>query len=119
MALSDIDRARVIMDLVKDGNVANETPYNNVDKIDAPTGLKYVDAFVDVFGPIRDNEGNEVETPTNAQKARFYLNRLKQHHRDVLMTARVPAAATAARETEQSTVATELNNEIGTNEPTA
>ncbi len=117
MALTNVQRARIIMDLVKDGNVGNEANYGaGVDKIAVPTAGKYADAFIDVFGPVRDSNGEEVVSPTAEQKALFYINRLRAHHRDVLLSARVPAAAETARTTEQGTVNTEVDTEVGTPE---
>jgi hypothetical protein len=114
MALTNVTRARVIMDLIKDGDVTNETPYDDgtVDLLDGYTSLKYAQAFWDSYYTPEDPE-NPIESPTNAQLAAFMVQQLRKYFRAVLRSVRASAAATAAREAELDIVDTEVDSELG------
>ena len=101
-----IERATAVMQAL-----ADSTPSN-------PTMLKYVQAFWDHYGPDvypsgHPNEGDPIESPTNAELARFYIYHIRQHHRVVLKTNRIPAVAEAARIAESATIDSEVENELG------
>lgn len=104
MALTAVQRLRIAMDLIKDGNVSNEAAYASVDQLDAETTLKYALPVVEVFkGPT---------TGTNEQKAAFVLAQLRVWFASALHSARVPAAANAAAASEAAAVAAEVAAEI-------
>ena len=104
MALSAVNRLRIAMDLIKDGNVASEVAYANVDLLDAPTALKYAVPVVTVYHGPTDG--------TNEEKAAFVLAQLRLWFADALRSSRVPAAANAAAVAETATVAAEVAAEI-------
>jgi len=85
-----VNRARIILDLVKDGNVATPASYGGVDLLDGPTSLKYVNAFCSYFGGPIDG--------TNAEKARFYINHMRGYHRQILAHQRKQTASNTAAE---------------------
>mgnify|MGYP001574122804 CR=1 FL=1 len=113
-AITNVNRARIIMDLLKDGTVANETPYASLDLATAPVADKYATAFWNVFGPDKDGMRNPILNPTNNQLAVFFLKRLGVHCKAVLEASRVPQAGTAAAATEKTTVDTETTSDLGT-----
>ena len=117
MSLTSVVRVRIIMDLLKDGDVGTEANYDSslIDYIDAPTALKHANAFVLAYGPIPNVEGD----PTNEQKATFYLNCLRKHHAEVTKSVRGPAAGDAARIAEIDVVTAEVESELGTDEEIA
>lgn len=113
-AITDLNRARIILDLLKDGNVANETPYGSLDLAGAPIATKYADAFWSVYdGQNTFTPGTPVTSPTNAQKATFWLRRIGIHCKEVLATSRVPTVAATAAATETTTVNTETTADLG------
>lgn len=113
-AISDLNRARIILDLLKDGIVANETPYGSLELASAPIASKYADAFWLVYdGQNTFNPGTPVPTPTNAQKATFWLRQIGKHCKEVLKTARVPAVAATAATTEAAAVDAETTTDLG------
>lgn len=69
--ISDTLAVRIILDLLQDRNVTNETPYNTLDKIAAPIALKYATSTA--------NERGLGGTPTNEELATFLLKSLKQY----------------------------------------
>jgi len=117
MAISKVVRARVIMDLVKDGVVGNETPYGDgsVDLAAAPVAIKYAQAFYDAYGPqLFEVDGVTPRDPTNAELARNYLKVLRKFHRDILRASRVGSAGDTARSVEAVIVETEADADLGT-----
>ena len=112
-AITNVNRARIILDLLKDGTVANEVPYGSLDLASAPVADKYGTAFWNVYGPEVDGMGQPIQSPTNAQVAAFFLKQLGKHCKAVLEQSRVPGAAAAAAVTEKATVATETTADLG------
>lgn len=106
------DRARVIMDLVKDGEVVNLLHYIDVEKVSGSIALKYAQAFWDAPGFVHPDVGS----PTNEQLATNYINRLRDYHKQILAAARVPAAGNTARETEAAVVAAEGTTDLNDGE---
>lgn len=108
MALSKVVRARVLMDLLKDGDVSTEANYasDKIDYVDGPTALKYVNAFVSYFG------GPTGSGVTNEDIAAFYINQLRRYHRDIYVHEKerdeVPAIVTEGNE--------EVETDLGSNE---
>ena len=107
-----VDRAQVIMDLVKDGEVSSLANYVAVEKVSGAIALKYSQAFWDAPGIPRPN----VESPTNEQLATHYLNEIRAFHKEQLAAARVPAASEAARISEAATVAAEGTTDLNDDE---
>lgn len=113
-AITDTNRARIILDLLKDGTVANETPYGSVDLASAPISQKYADAFWSVYdGQNTFTPGTPVTSPTNAQKATFFLRCIGIHCKNVLKAFRVPPVGQAAATTETTTVDAEALSDLG------
>lgn len=106
--LSKVVRARVLMDLLKDGTVTTEANYasDKVDYVDAPTALKYVNAFVSYYG------GPTGSGVTNEDIATFYINKLREYHRDIFVHEKerdeVPTITTEGNE--------EVETDLGSNE---
>ena len=90
MSLDAITRARIVMDLLKDGDVANESNYvdSKVDYIGATMATRYVDAFCRYFGGPTNGD--------NEAKAAFYLERLREHHKSIWVHGELNAASAAA-----------------------
>ena len=110
--ISIVDRARIIMDLVKDGEVANLADYANVEKLAGPVALKYARAFWDAPGFAHP----DVENPTNEQLAAHFINRMRQYAINLEAAVRVPNAVSAAQTSEAATVAAEGSTELGDDE---
>ena len=110
--ISKIDRAQVIMDLVKDGEVTDLGDYSAVEKVSCAIALKYPQSFWDAPGFTHA----DTSTPTNEQLATNYINRLRDFHKQILAAARVPAAGDTARETEAATVAAEGTTDLNDDE---
>lgn len=109
MALSNIQRARIVLDLLKDGEVANQAAYGSVDLAPAATALKYAAAiYPRAAGPLAPGA-----VPTNDQLAAALLKALRLALRDAALQSRVPAAAETAANNEQSTVLSETQLELG------
>jgi hypothetical protein len=118
--LNKVDRARYIMDLVKDGTVADLTDYANVEKISATIGLKYAQAFWDAIGythPVLfEPDGETPRDPTNDELATNYLNRLRNYHKQILASTRVPSAGDTARDAETVIVDAEGTDDLNDSE---
>ena len=110
MALSAVNRLRIALRLVKDGNVTTDANYasNLVDYLDAATGTKYVEAVIHVHGGI---DVDTIAAMTNEQKATAYLNTLRRWHSIALRQYRQPAALQASDATAQGEVDTDLGTE--------
>ncbi len=114
--ISKVDRARVIMDLVKDGEVASLADYANVEKVSGPIALARAQDFWDAPGFIHPTlvDGNgDPRDPTNEELAINYINRLRVYHNDVRAAVRVSAAKKTAGQAEAVTVAAEGVTELG------
>ncbi len=114
-----VDRARFIMDLVKDGEVSDLANYSAVEKVPGPIALKYAQAFWDAPGfahPVLVDDDDNPRDPTNDELATNYINRLRDYHKQVLAAARVPVAGETARKTEAATVAAEGTTDLNDDE---
>lgn len=114
-----IDRARILMDLTKDGEVTSLGDYANVEKATAVLAIKYAQAFWDAPGfshPVLVDENGDPRDPTNDELARNYINRLRQHHIDLRASVEVPAARTTAGVAKAATVAAEGTTDLGDTE---
>ena len=114
MTLNVVDRARIIMDLVQDGDVATEANYASpdLDFVDGPTALKYAQAFWDVGAGV----AVDPENPTNDELATNYMNAQREFHRSRLAASRAPALANQARVDEIAVVDGEVETDLGTDE---
>jgi len=74
--LNKIQRARILMDLIRDGNVTTPAAYASVDLAGVDVSTRYVDAVCTFFGH------NPTEM-TNQQKATVYINELRRWHREI------------------------------------
>lgn len=76
MAQMDIDRLLIVLDLVKDGDVATPANYSaaKIDRMAGATAIKYVDPFLRVWCRMSDEE---VDGLNNEQKALATLDKLK------------------------------------------
>ena len=98
MSLSKSDRLRIIMDLLIDGDVSDESLYVALDKVDPTLAQKYAQAFWNHYNYSGDS-------PTGAQLATAVINQLRSIVRDVYLSsesdaamAQVSAARAAARD---------------------
>jgi len=114
--ISIVDRARIIMDLVKDGEVANLADYANVEKASGGLALKYAQAFWDAPGFPQLSTVVDPENPTNAELATHYINRVRESHKETSAAARVSTAGETAREAEAAAVAAEGTSDFGNDE---
>ena len=103
--LTNVQRTRIIMDLVLDGDVATPASYATVDLATAPTAIKYADAIIAYNGV------NPNGTWTNEMKATYYLNELKKWHQMFLKHQRETAAGQPAAEAAVAEVIVDLGAE--------
>lgn len=115
MALGRIVRARIILDLLKDGDVATEANYDAalLDYATAPLAIKYGDAVLEAY---YGYDEAQVAAASNAEKATAVINMLRRHLRDALRQSRAPEAARAAADAETAVVNTEVDTELGVEE---
>ena len=115
MALNDINRVRIIMDLIKDGDVTSEAAYSGVDLFDAGKTDDWVEAIYDAYGPLYDVDSVPIPyvSLTNAQKAAFYMDKQIEFHRQARIAADVRSAAdtaaAAARASIESDIVTDFS----------
>lgn len=126
MALSELDRARIILDLLKDGTVANEAAYANCDKIDAVTATKYIEQFwnhpagvAPPIYPTQDpddpNFGQTIPfaEATNAQKAELILGVLRKFIANHYATWKSKDAAITEGDTVRTASQAEAATDLG------
>jgi hypothetical protein len=115
-----IDRARVLLDLVRDGEVTDLSAYATVEKAESALVLKYAQAMWDAPGwtvPNLVDDNGDPRDPTNDELTANYISRLKAYHKDVLAATRVGVVGTEARDTEAAIVAAEGTTDLGDTEP--
>ena len=112
--VTNVNRARLIMDMIQDGTVASLANYANVELIDAPTALKYAQAFWNAYPhpQLFEANGTTPRNPTNEELALNYINRMRVYHGEVLRSVRTQAAADSARIAEEIVVASELTTDL-------
>lgn len=93
MALSTLDRMRIVMDLLQDGVVANEGAYANCDKIGAVEAIPWVDPMIWQYQP---SYRDQIDTLTNTQKAALLLNSFRKAMRDARCAMDASQAADSA-----------------------
>lgn len=108
MALTKIQRVRIIMDLIKDGDVTTESNYDNpaLDYASAALATKYADALIET------HQGQDPSSMDNAEKSRRVLNILKKMFRVSLVNTRGDDAG----QTERGVAGGEADTEVGTEE---
>ena len=78
MALSNLTRVRIILDLAKDGEVMNELAYNNsIDRLSGSATHRYISDFANEYGFVVYDENNEPVEPTDEQLAEHFLKILR------------------------------------------
>ena len=108
MALSAIERAGIILDLIKDGVVADEANYTpaKVDRIASGVGLAI---FQDFW------RARQAGSPPNAAAgAQNFLARLKEFILSNAETAEAPSAAKAAELAARAAAKARINSDLGT-----
>lgn len=115
MALDQGKRARIILDIIKDGNVENGAAYNSVDLSTVAVMKKYSEAFAAEYGKKwYDNATPPVErAPTNDELAEFLISKIKQYVREIFRANKVNTAAATAGITAGSTADTEAQTDLG------
>jgi len=113
--INDINRVLIVMDLIKDGTVANAAPYASVDLFNGAKADGWVESFYTVYGPLYDNDGVAIPyaSLTNDQKAAFYMDQQIEFHRQVRQSAEVKQAADAAATIARAAIETELTEDFG------
>ena len=107
-----IDRARIILDLIKDGEVANLADYSGVEKAIPALVLKYARASWNASGYAHP----DISNPTNEQLVTNYINRLRDYHTNLLAAARVSPVVETARSTESARVRAEAKQDLNERE---
>jgi hypothetical protein len=111
------DRARILMDLIKDGTVADSVPYDSVDKMAAAKAIEIAQNFWDQYGQqVYEIDGTTPRNPKNAELATFFVNTLRDFCRGTRKANRVKAAAATAHAAEAATVDGENDTDFGKEE---
>ena len=108
-----IDRTRLIMDVIKDGTVANLSNYASVELIDANETIFWADLVWAKFSSVVPADP---ASPTNAEKARNYINWLRRQHVELWREKRIPTARDAADVAERQAIDTEFAAKLGDDE---
>jgi len=101
--LTPVQRTRIALDVIKDGDVTTLANYQGVDLAAPALTSKYVDAIVAYYGGPTNG--------TNDEKARFYLNQLRRWHFAHLKHQKEQPAVADATEEAQSEVDADLGEE--------
>ena len=114
MALTSVNRARIILDLLKDGIVTTEANYGaGIDKAPALVASKYVDAFlIESQAKFLDANGDP-RAPTNEELADVFLRRMRQYVTGTYVHIKQQASAETARQAAIAAAETETLAEIG------
>lgn len=118
MALQEAQRARIILDLLLDGNVTTEANYGNgIDKAAPAVAQKYADAILDAYPRVWYDNATPpaVRQPTNDEKALHMIKILKgflKEHR-VNHARKIDAATKAAQDAALAAVNAEVASELG------
>lgn len=113
------DRLRIILDLIKDGEVTTAANYadTELDYLAALTALKYAESFYNKYGPVWiGGEAKSWEDLTNAQRSAFMINKIRLFIREVRHADLDPVAAQSAYDTQKATTETEIDTDLGTEE---
>lgn len=117
MPLTDILRIRVILDLIQDGNVANEAAYSAaaIEKIAAPIVLKYATSIANERGlVVLDNATPpQPRAPTNEELAAFLLKSLKQYITGIHIHQKQVVDEKAARNAAIASTTIETTTDLG------
>jgi len=115
MALNDINRVRIIMDLIKDGDVADEGAYVGVDLFDGSRADTWIASFYAAYGPLHDGEGAPIpyESLSNAQKASFYMDQQIEFHRQARIAAELRLAQAAAAAATRAAIDSDITTDFG------
>ena len=108
-----VDRARLVMDLIKNGEVASLADYQNVELIAADEATYWADLVWAKFSSVVPADP---ASPTNAEKARNYINWLRRQHKLLEEEKRLPAARVAGEVTERQAIDTEFASKLGADE---
>ncbi len=114
MAIGPTDRVGVILDLLKDGDVPDESLYAGLEKA-TPGLITRVAQSVYFQQPPVDPEGQVIPFGQLGQedRARVILNTLRRNIENLMAADRVPAARNAAAAAERSSVAAEVLADLG------
>jgi len=93
--MTDVDAARIVMDLIKNRDVTALSAYKDVDLLDGPTSLKYSEAVLQTWPSMRGQPitDEQVDELTNPQKAALYMSCLRWYHKYALKKVRSQAVA--------------------------
>lgn len=113
--ISNIDRARIILDLLKDDDVSNLTPYNSVDKIPLVTAAKYADSLLVAYPNTWYDESDppQEREPTNDEVAAYFIKRLKTYLKEIHQSNLINTATEDARTNAAAGAVTEVNTDLG------
>ena len=115
--ITAVDRARILMDLIKDATVTDATPYASVDKMLGATALEIVNNFWSEYKQqLYEVDGVTPRDPTNEELATFYINKLRQFHKGIRAADRTKSVAEAARVAERAAVDAENSTDLGDDE---
>ena len=114
MALSNVNRVRIIFDLLKDAQVTTEANYDSslIDYMDAATAVKYAEALITVRSP----ESGDPAGMSAGEKSRLVLNILRQFIRQSLVVTRDVDAVKTAKQNAKATALAEADTDIGADE---
>ena len=116
--ISATDRARILMDLIKDSTVTDATPYATLDMMAGPKAIEIAQNFWDQYGQQAFDEQDppEPRDPTNAELATFFINTLRNFVKQTRKAQRAMSAAGTAHDAEAATVDAENDTDLGTDE---
>lgn len=113
--IPNVNRARIMMDLIKDSDVttlANYAP-TEIDYLDGATAIKYADAIMLMHGGVTQDE---IDAMGSEEKSVRYINCIRRYHRDALRAANVPSAVAVYRNTQNDAVIAEAITDLGPDE---
>jgi hypothetical protein len=119
--LPPTNRARIVMDLIKDDEVTTLANYadDKVDYLDGATSLKWASYIWDAYGPpqVTDGEGNTGPAPkTNDNMSRFLTQKIRDFFDRAAQVGRRKQVVEAARAAEQAAIDTEALADLGADE---
>ena len=111
------NRARILMDLTKDGEVTDLANYANVEMLAGVTALEIANDFWEQYGQqLYEEDGTTPRDPTNEELATHYINRIRQFHKETRAANRLKKNGVEARDAERILVDAANTTDFGDDE---